>query len=412
MKIEHKYSVTDILILLTLIMLVAMKNIVLVAVYGWMIPAVLILVGYIQSKGWVVRKNSLAFIVPYLCFFMWGFFSYLWAADTSLVISRSFVMLRLYGAAFIFSLLMFRIADIEKLLRMLYIAGIVALGHLFLRTPLDIWRESLYGDFSASTDEGRLGYTIGYHPNELGQFCFVIFMLSLYLYNKEKKKRYLIINALTLIVLFFTKSRTSILMVAVGVIVYFLLSERKVSKKIVVIVTGVAVLVFAYVMIFNNPVLYRLVGFRFEGILGSTTEQDASTSARMALFKYAMKLFKENPVLGVGLDNFRYYAVTYADAWAQVTSHSNWGELLSCTGIVGTGLYYVPQIIAAISLLASLKRLDSDRRKLCAILLTLLFVNITFDLVKTSYDKFLVLFQMSLAVVGAKLFRGEIKERK
>ncbi|MCQ2354287.1 MAG: O-antigen ligase family protein [Clostridia bacterium] len=408
LNIKKKYSVVDIMLLLTLVMLFAMRNISIISVYGWLIPAALVLVGYIQSQGWVIRKNALAFIVPYLVFLIFCFVSYLWAADKSIVISKCYALLRIYGGAFLFSLIILKLEDIEKLLHLFYITGVITLAHLFLKTPLSIWKDCLYGEYDASSSAGRLGNTIGYQPNELGQFCAVIMMLSVFYYNKTHKKRYLVIGAVDIVVLFFTKSRSSILMLIAGVSLYLLTSERKIKKKIILIVSIAAAALAAYWLIFNVPVLYRLVGFRFEGILAGEGNQDASTDARKEFFRYAIKLFKEHPILGVGIDNFKFYSMTFNDAWAEVSSHSNWGEMLSCTGIIGTSLFYVPQIASVVILFRSLKELDGNRRRLCAILFTILFINVTFDFVKTSYDKSLTLYMACFAVVGAVMIKNSI----
>ena len=409
LDIRKKYSVFDIMILLTMIMLFALKNISVIAVYGWLLPAVLILVGYIQSKGWTISKNSLVFIVPYLAFLALCFASYLWAADKTIVVSQCYQMLRVYAGVCIFSVIILKLEDIEKLLHMFYITGVITLVHLFIRTPLSVWKDCLYGEYSASTDEGRLGYSIGYHPNGLGRLCVLIMMLSVFYYSKTKKKRYFLIAAVDLFVLAFTKSRASILMLVVGVVVYLLTSERKMGKKTIFIVCLAVSALVLYWMVFNVPTLYRLVGFRFDGALGGGGNRDASTETRVSFILYALKLFSEHPLIGVGIDNFKFYSYTFNNAYKEVYSHSNWAELLSCTGIIGTILFYLPQIASAVSLFRSLKKFDENRRRLCALFFSVLFTNIIYDFVSMSYDQMLVLLPTCLAIEGAYFLKHSVK---
>lgn len=100
------------------------------------------------------------------------------------------------------------------------------------------------------------------------------------------------------------------------------------------------VLLFTYIgycAIMNINILYNSIGYRVEtmvlGLSGGKT--DNSTSMRMLFITAAWKEFLKHPILGIGLDGFRYvnpYEFTY--------SHNNYVELLSELGIIGFLFYY------------------------------------------------------------------------
>ena len=92
-----------------------------------------------------------------------------------------------------------------------------------------------------------------------------------------------------------------------------------------------------YYAIMNVDVLYNAIGYRVEAmVLGiSGGKADNSTAMRMVFISAAWKEFLKHPILGIGLDGFRYinpYEFTY--------SHNNYVELLSELGVVGCFLYY------------------------------------------------------------------------
>lgn len=63
----------------------------------------------------------------------------------------------------------------------------------------------------------------------------------------------------------------------------------------------------------------------------------------------AFELFKMSPFIGVGMDNYR--ALTVFSTY----SHSTYAEVLSCTGVVGTILYFIPYCSIAVKIVKLIK---------------------------------------------------------
>lgn len=405
MRIKKKYNTVEILLLLSLIMIIVLRNYVWLSTYFYMIPALFMLLIYIRSDGFILHRNQTKVIVPFVLFLAFSLMTSLWAARSSYVMSAVFIITRIYLVVMIFSLFINDIDDLIRQLEIFSLSGVLMLIYLFISTPGDVWREALTGSFSAASDEGRLGRTIGYHPNELGHICVIFSLLALYIGNIKKKKIYIVFASLYIVVTFFTKSRTSLLMILLMIALYYIASEERAKKQIFAVLGVIALVMVTYWAVFNIPTLYNLVGFRFAGLFGSASEQDASTLTRIRFLSYAFELFETHPFVGVGLDNFKYYAFNGLNAWAEVYSHSNWGELLSGTGLIGTSLFYGPQIAAMISLIKSLRRLKSSDRKLCAFLLSFIIINIVFDIQKISYDKLEIMYPTVITVLSASLLR-------
>lgn len=401
MKFKIRFSKTEILIFLSLFMAISIRNFGWFSVYFYMIPAFILLLKYLSRRGISIQKENAQFIAPFMLFLMFSLLSFLWAARPQYVLSTGFIIARIYVVVAIYLLYVNNVGDLEKHIFLLYIAGVLMLVNLFVSTPFGVWKECLVGSFSASTDEGRLGRTIGYHPNELGHICVLLALISVYLRSIKGRKIYTVLAFMFTFVTFFTKSRTSLVMLVVMIGLYYITAEERARRQIVAILSSIVLLIVSYWAVFNIPVLYQLVGFRFAGVFGSASAQDASTVVRLRFLNYAFDLFRSHPILGVGLDNFKYYAYSGLNAWKEVYSHSNWGELLSCTGLVGTGLYYGPQIAALISLARSLRHLDGNNRKLCAFLFSFLLVTILFDVQKISYQKLYIVYPIGMAVIGA-----------
>ena len=70
--------------------------------------------------------------------------------------------------------------------------------------------------------------------------------------------------------------------------------------------------------------------------------KDVSDNSRIPLYKKAFQLFLENPIFGIGLDQFKN-----RNAFG-VMSHSTYAEMLCDLGLVGSVIYSVSFISAIV----------------------------------------------------------------
>lgn len=81
---------------------------------------------------------------------------------------------------------------------------------------------------------------------------------------------------------------------------------------------------------FINPQLFISFFEKNDILLRFQEMNGSSNQSRIAMIIEALNVFCENPIFGVGLNNFREYS-SY-----QTYSHNTYSEILACCGIVGT----------------------------------------------------------------------------
>lgn len=132
--------------------------------------------------------------------------------------------------------------------------------------------------------------------NQFAFFMYVVIIADLFMILKENKVIHKLLLLLFLVNLFFTMSRTGILVVAIFAFIYFLTIDKINKKtKIILLILGAIVLVAAVFVINEiNPTLIQKFA-RFERI--------KDLSGRTDIWARGMNLLKENPInllFGVG----------------------------------------------------------------------------------------------------------------
>jgi len=193
------------------------------------------------------------------------------------------------------------------------------------------WDEHLYRMFSSFLD-----------PNFAGAFFVLYFLLlsGLLLDSFEKKQRLkkgnlgiiaLFLSGLvTLIAIILTYSRSAYIMLLVGAITFLILKKQ---KKIAV---GFILVFFMLIVYFSN--------LRIEGM---NPLRIASSEARLESASHAITIIRNNPILGVGFNAYRYAQVRYGfiQEDSDMLSHSGAGTdnsflfVLATTGIIGFTAY-------------------------------------------------------------------------
>lgn len=165
------------------------------------------------------------------------------------------------------------------------------------------------------------------HPNTYGAYLiliiFPIIMLSIYEKNKSKKIFYILFSILVFVNLLMTFSRNALLGFAVGAVVLALIY----SIKLIFALGG-----FGILTLFIPSVFLRVKDI-------TNLSQNES---RIKLWKTALMMIKEHPILGVGNGNFvtQYdtYIVKYRldyNSYTHYPTHNSYLKVQSELGIVG-----------------------------------------------------------------------------
>lgn len=189
-------------------------------------------------------------------------------------------------------------------------------------------------------ETGRISMGLTDNPNGLGVNMAIGVCCILYII--DFKKLLYSFAALGSIILFIyvillTGSRKSFLGIAM-IIVYWLAFvafkdimalrfTQKLKGVLLIGTAGAAAYSILYLFFKDSVLLSRLI-----------TLFESGSDSRTGMYDRAIELFKDNPLVGVGLNNFREVSGfgTY--------SHSTFAEAIACTGVIGSILYFLPYI--------------------------------------------------------------------
>lgn len=286
-------------------------------------------------------KHGIAlYAVCYGLFSLWCLVSTFWADSPTRALSATVGVVQFTILGCCLALFVEKERDVDFVIDCLAWSGIVLLVVLLAKTPASVWREAAQVATNVSTDQNRIGNSVGYHPNALGHICAVYIAIWYYKLGRRKHVLYWVPIIAFLVVVLFTKSRLSIVIAVACIVLYrFVMSKGGLKKAGMLIVLSLMVVVVFWALL-NVPALYQLIGFRFAAMLGMTGVVDASTSTRAEMIHIAFKLFAERPFTGVGFANYAVHYYFDYGGWTTTYAHSNYAELLADLGVFGTAAYY------------------------------------------------------------------------
>lgn len=214
--------------------------------------------------------------------------------------------------------------NFKRFCKISFLGGTILCLRVFLSAPRYTWGTE------------RIGEVIGYGHNILGiALSFMIIFCVLYYKVFHCSKAILLLIIPFGFIILLTGSKKSLLNIAVMIIAVMWYFGRK-NSKITRLAAGLLVLLIGYEAIMNVPVLYNAIGERFEGLLNvlSNESGDKSSATRLWLWGEGIRIFKTSPIIGIGLDAFRYAnRINYY-------AHNNYLEVGCDLGIIGLLLYY------------------------------------------------------------------------
>jgi len=201
---------------------------------------------------------------------------------------------------------------------------------------------------------------------QFGEFAAIVAVLSFLMAIMnvhEKKLRWLgVVSAIIATsVVFLSETRTALLYEITGILIalaYFIYSKRISVRTSVLVVLGVIVTIFV-LSLFGKGFFQR-----FEGLPKAVVElskkgstQSGQLGARIKMWKEAVILWKESPVIGKGLGNYGIEAIkrresgefpSLGSSTADLelgTPHSIYFELLADTGVIGLMIFLITIIV-------------------------------------------------------------------
>lgn len=206
--------------------------------------------------------------------------------------------------------------------------------------------------------------------NALGLRAAFAICLTIALKNTNSKKynSFLekVLIVLNLFIIALSGSRKAILYLLIPLLIYYVLKSKNPIKIIRNIILAICAVIVACILVMRIPYLYDMIGEGLQtmiaGLLGNET--DASTSARLRLINWGIKVFKERPFFGYGLENFKMLHLFQFGAL--YVADNNYVELLVDQGLIGLLLYYAFHIWLVISFI---KMISKNRNNVFLIML-------------------------------------------
>ncbi len=297
--------------------------------YGALILVTFSLLYVILARGRIKGNYMTKWV-----FITYSFFcvSLLWAGDKTfpnplkyLIYIFPICLLMLYAFE--------NLQDIEQLMRILRFAVLFTGVYVILLVDRSQLGEARIG---AALEETM-------NSNDIGMKMCIGLPLAFYFLGRSKKLLSKLFNLssviLFLFVIFYSGSRNALLTMLATCVCYLLVRARGL-KKFWAVIGSVLLLVGVYIFIMNYPPVYNVLGIRVEaminGLLGNSSE--GSFDWRNLMVSEGLRYFRESPIVGQGIDNFRYlFGAQYG---YQTYAHNNYVEILADVGLAGFLLYY------------------------------------------------------------------------
>ncbi|QFY72025.1 hypothetical protein CEQ83_05695 [Priestia megaterium] len=313
---------------------------------------------YIVNRGYIYKVNGYTILIS--LFVLWATFSFFWSQNQTNSNILIFTVIQLF---FMF-LLMSQIVNEEILLL-----------RVFQSFVLGGWVSSIGVIYNfllnSNTFNGR--FSAGsFDPNELGIILVLSITMAWYLNLKLKKRFWTLINYFYIFLGTFavalTASRTAFLALIVCYsYILFLGNKNKVSNKFSILlkVISVSLIIYNIYTIIPDSATERLL----------TTSSDIKTgnfNSRQNAWEGGMQIFRDHPILGVGIGAFRTTAnIKYG---IDMVAHNIYVSVLGETGMIGLVLLLSILLI----LVRGVMRLNySDKKFLLTMLMIWFLASLT-----------------------------------
>ncbi len=230
---------------------------------------------------------------------------------------------------------------------------IIALANAFIFSAIimaiQIWASGQldYLVMASSQSHDRLGGEITGNANIFSAlFMYAgVFAAWLCVYSKNKKSMlaYALLLGIILFIMVISGGRKTIIAVVTTLALFFFLKKNSLGRNnyvrnTLIALSSIGIIFYA---IFNIPLLYDLIGERFEGLFEMFQGKEAKVSGddmRSKIFSLAYQGWLEAPLFGHGIDSFKFYNVSETGHFYY--AHNNYVELLYDFGIIGFIAYY------------------------------------------------------------------------
>ena len=328
-------------------------------------------------------------------FVTFSFCSVLWAVNGDYVISKTTTMIQL----FVFFVLMintfYEEKKVDHILNAMLFAGLCLSVYSLYIYRFDTVLLSMVGG-------QRLGGVIS-QENTFGMLLATTVVLCAYYLIFEGKRVMIVLAILPFLMSISSGSRKAVIIILVGIIALFFVKYgfKKLHKFIIVAIVLLALSNY----LIQLPMFYT-INLRWEGMinmLNGSGVVEESAALRLSLIQQGLEWFKESPIIGHGLANFRVLSMN--SFGIEVYAHNNFIELLVGLGIIGFAIYYSMYAYILIKLWPQARKKNTE---VIAIYI-LLLIRLIMDYGSVSYDSKIVWVYLALGFIAVAKYGSKNK---
>lgn len=254
--------------------------------------------------------------------------------------------------------------------------------------------------------EGRLDNSL-ININNIGMSAAYSILICVYYVIYDKPRLWNICILPCVIMLAASGSRKAIVIVIIGAVMLFVMknmNNKNALKSMFKTTIVLLLLTIAFLVLLQLPIfadIKRRMLSMFAALTGNKIEADNSALTRLQLISIGWRIFSNNKLKGIGIDNARLVVKSILGK-DNYYLHNNYIELLADGGILGFGLYY--SIYVALFIKFLLKRNFMDKEfNIC---FALLMVNLVIEYGAVTYIyKHTYIFLMLFMLESEKLRR-------
>ena len=293
-------------------------------------------IAVLSETGGKLSVRKCGILLYILTFLLFCVSSLLWAQSPQLGIPKINALIFIFAAMIVLYVCTYQMAGIEDLLKAIMYGGYIVVFYATVRYGFSGLLRLLQNDTRLTNEL--------FNANTLGMCAAYSIIINFFfiIYEKLSIRDILIIPAFVLILV--SQSRKAVLVMAIAVIGIYVLknfSNKNFGVNLIKLVVGLAVIVLIFIAFSRLPVMQPIMKRLWElveMVLGNGTRGKNSAWIRFAYTELGLKLFKEHPLVGIGIGNANLYTQMYYGHNHYL--HNNYVELLACGGIIGFLIYY------------------------------------------------------------------------
>lgn len=336
---------------------------------GVLIIALLMMFFHCQHSGWRLPRNLYSFQISMLLFAVFCLLSMAWSHNAKDALDKGVTVIEIC-ACMTFVYWCHRDFNTMEptILSVVWGGYIIAVYYFFVYGGVDLAMQNAAEGIREGVEFANI--------NAIGRIMAIVIVLNVYMLMHSNKKRLYFGIPLPIMVLISTMSRTPLIEAIFGLVLLAFLNgirKKKVLNVIFVLVFSALAFYLLYIAIKDIPILKGITNrmSSLTNLFSGSGSVDSSAVMRQKMIQVGLKLFKENPIIGVGISNAHYYADVLISKNTYL--HNNYAELLATGGIIGTYLYYRIHVTLLIKLRKSYKTTD-DPCMLCVVVILMLLL--------------------------------------